>query len=579
MGVTTLILAAFLLQTVFGYYTLKQLSYTQLATGSSRGSYVYGGLNLGTATDAAYDFVNNIVYIIGEKSHYMHVVDIADPSNPKVLFIHEFTKGEGVPRSIDICGDEIAVALAAQTDINEGHVRYYHTYTKNSGATDMTLDGYVTVGPHPNHLKFTDDCGTVIVANEGIAGKDEAGKYMDPEGSITIIHGEKTGNPSVRLVDFSAFNTGQPNYNQNLRTPSLYIPSSMVSPMTTVAQDVEPEYVTISSDGRTAYVTLQENNAVAVIDINNGVVSSINPLPRKLWTTSTNSLDASDRDGGVHRRTFSGLQSLRQPGVIKSLQVNRKKYLFTADTGAVKSFTSSKHGFSWTDMAAAKSLSKSIDTTLTDLVANVNNDEMLGRLQVSTVDGKNMFSQKFQHLEAFGGRGFSIWDASYLNAPIYDSDGALEEYMEAYDKSVFNTDYISNLYYQSPEQHRDAVSYRQGAQVTGLDVAEDNGTIFLVAGTWSTGTLFVYTVDVSSGQPVPQFNSVVRSGAKDYPWRDLYQNLTLGTVGDLYISDLGIIPSEHSPTDSPLLYVISTGAGALSVYSIEKQTTTIPGSI
>jgi hypothetical protein len=74
----------------------------------------------------------------------MHVVDIADPANPSVLFIHEFTKGEGVPRSIDICGNEIAVAMAAQTDVNEGHVRYFQTYTRGSGATDITYDKSIT---------------------------------------------------------------------------------------------------------------------------------------------------------------------------------------------------------------------------------------------------------------------------------------------------------------------------------------------------------------------------------------------------------------------------------------------------
>jgi hypothetical protein len=84
-----------------------------------------------------------------------------------------------------------------------------------------------------------------------------------------------------------------------------------------------------------------------------------------------------------------------------------------------------------------------------------------GRLQVSTVDGKDPFNGQYMHLEAFGGRGFSIWDSSNLASPVYDSDGTLEEYMEAFDKKVFNTDYISNLYYQSPEQHRDAVSYKQ----------------------------------------------------------------------------------------------------------------------
>lgn len=84
-----------------------------------------------------------------------------------------------------------------------------------------------------------------------------------------------------------------------------------------------------------------------------------------------------------------------------------------------------------------------------------------GRLQVSNMDGKNMFNQMFEHLEAFGGRGFSVWDSSNLASPIYDSEGTLEEYMESFDKYVFNTDYDSKLAYQSPEQLRDRVSYQQ----------------------------------------------------------------------------------------------------------------------
>lgn len=77
----------------------------------------------------------------------MHLIDISDPSNPQYLLHHEFTKGEGIPQSIDICGSEIAVGLSAQTDINEGHVRFYRTYTRGSGDTDVMLDGYVT-GKH-----------------------------------------------------------------------------------------------------------------------------------------------------------------------------------------------------------------------------------------------------------------------------------------------------------------------------------------------------------------------------------------------------------------------------------------------
>lgn len=70
----------------------------------------------------------------------------------------------------------------------------------------------LTVGPHPNHVKYTKDCGTLIVSNEGKPGKNVGGSYFNPEGSVTIIHGERTGNPSVRTVDFRNFNIDKPNY-------------------------------------------------------------------------------------------------------------------------------------------------------------------------------------------------------------------------------------------------------------------------------------------------------------------------------------------------------------------------------
>lgn len=61
-----LFLSGLLLHSCHGYKVLNLMSYTQLPTSVSRGNYVYGGVNLGTATEAAYDFVNNIVYVIGE---------------------------------------------------------------------------------------------------------------------------------------------------------------------------------------------------------------------------------------------------------------------------------------------------------------------------------------------------------------------------------------------------------------------------------------------------------------------------------------------------------------------------------
>ena len=79
---------------------------------------------------------------------------------------------------------------------------------------------------------------------------------------------------------------------------------------------------------------------------------------------------------------------------------------------------------------------------------------------MSKIDGLNLITDKYEHLEAFGGRGFSIWDVSDLGSPVYDSAGTLEQYMEMFDKSVFNTDCVGSSYatYQSPETLRDTSS-------------------------------------------------------------------------------------------------------------------------
>ena len=52
------------------------------------------------------------------------------------------------------------------------------------------------VGASPaSAIVFTRDCQTILVANEGEAGKDDQGRFIDPEGSVSII---KFGSPDLR---------------------------------------------------------------------------------------------------------------------------------------------------------------------------------------------------------------------------------------------------------------------------------------------------------------------------------------------------------------------------------------------
>ena len=75
---------------------------------------------------------------------------------------------------------------------------------------------------------------------------------------------------------------------------------------------------------------------------------------------------------------------------------------------------------------------------------------------VSTVDGKNPYTGMHSHFEMFGGRGFSIWDTSNMQAPVFDTEGPLEEYMESFYREVFNTEHVTETSnYSSPEMNRD----------------------------------------------------------------------------------------------------------------------------
>ncbi|MDZ7901162.1 MAG: hypothetical protein U5L01_00830 [Rheinheimera sp.] len=107
-------------------------------------------------------------------------------------------------------------------------------------------------------VTFNKDGSLLIVANEGEPSADYT---IDPEGSIALItmtNGDASS--QAEFIGFSGFNADKSHTcNKGIK---------FASPVnTTVAQDIEPEYITVSVDNKKAYVSLQENNALAVIDL------------------------------------------------------------------------------------------------------------------------------------------------------------------------------------------------------------------------------------------------------------------------------------------------------------------------
>ena len=150
------------------------------------------------------------------------------------------------------------------------------------------------------------------MANEG---EPDDGYTIDPEGSVSIISiGEgyvadvvSLTQDDVEQIGFS-FLDDVPFFRIFLEDAGIRLFGQIHSPegefvrMSSIAEDLEPEYITVSPDNLTAYVALQENNALAIIDLTVPELINIVPLGYKDHSLEGNGFDASNRDGVIDIR-------------------------------------------------------------------------------------------------------------------------------------------------------------------------------------------------------------------------------------------------------------------------------------
>ena len=166
----------------------------------------------------------------------------------------DITVNLGEANSIAIYADMLAIAVAAPLKTDNGAVLFYSLSATGVG----TFVKAVSVGALPDMVTFTPDGSMLLVANEA---EPESDYSVDPEGSVGIIAiTAGVAADQATLLNFSAFNADQ----AKLKAQGV----KFAAPVgTTVAQDLEPEYITVSSDSKKAFVSLQENNALAIVDL------------------------------------------------------------------------------------------------------------------------------------------------------------------------------------------------------------------------------------------------------------------------------------------------------------------------
>nr|XP_054768656.1 mesenchyme-specific cell surface glycoprotein-like [Lytechinus pictus] len=513
------------------------------------------GIDEGASEQSGYDATNKIAYTGGDS--YIHITDWSNVTTPTI--IHRMTI-DFTCNDIETCGDFVAFVLEGNTKVDPGTLQIYSLYDKTAETWSRLQE--IPISSKPDMLHFSHDCLTILVANKGIA-KENAEKtaLINPEGTISIIRLSHDGSTyNSTLLNFTQFNDRADEYvGKGVRYSYR---GQLDDGEHTFSQNMEPEYITYNKNNTKAYVALQKNNAIAVIDLTTDEIENIYPLGEKSWSNLY--LDASDKDGGIVFQQ-NDIFSFFQPDGIKYFEVDGVGYIITANEG--NSLDYELGNDEWTESQRGNDF-KEGDFSSTfngDLITNVSDNKILGRLMFSKVDGKDD-QDKFEKLYFFGARGFSIFRASNMTL-VYDSGDEVEKMIAKFYPDVFNTDTKpDDADEDKPIDFFDKRSDNKGPECESVEIGELDGRRILFVGVDRTSVILIYSLEV--GQVVPTFETVYRAGGINDTFQNLLNN---GNLGDLDPEDMKFIPGSKSVTGVAMLMVTSTVSGTISLYEVYDE--------
>jgi hypothetical protein len=387
-------------------------------------------------------------------------------------------------------------------------------------------------------VTFTPNGQYVLVANEGEPDDDYTD---DPEGSISVIdlrHGVASAN--VETADFNAWDGME----DELRAAGVRI----FGPEASTSQDLEPEYITVSNNSKTAWVAMQEANALAVVDIKSASVTDILPLGTKDHSLPGNELDASNRDDAINITNWP-VKGFYMPDAITSYNIDDTTYIVSANEGDSRDYD----GFS--EEERIKDLL--LDPVAFPDAATLQEDENLGRLNSTTVNGDTDGDGDFDELYSYGARSFSIWSAT--GELIYDSGADFENITAAALPDEFNSNNDENGSF-------DARSDDKGPEPEGVVIGKIKGNIYAFIGLERIGGIMVY--DVTNPYDV-QYVTYVNN--RNFSVDAEIEGETNPEVGDLGPEGLVFIPASKSPNRKPLLVTGNEVSGTTTLFQINVE--------
>ena len=479
------------------------------------------------------------------------IVSATNLTSTITLTLNDNTPGDANSIAIDENNQMLAVAMAAKNVGEAGQIAFYDI----SGDTPAFIKN-VPAGFLPDMVTFNQDGTKVVVANEGEPNGDYS---IDPEGSVSIINiVEGVVADTATNIDFTTYNSQQAELESDgfvfANPTGRTINGNVIN--TTVAMDLEPEYVSISKDNKYAYVSIQENNGLAIINLEDNSVE-LKALGFKDW--SDLQIDTSDKDGGVNFKSYPGLYGMYQPDTISSFSWKGANFIVSANEGDAREYffdvtdeadCTAKGGLDYDEddgCLAYIDESRVEDLTLAVNFDYLNNDDDdIGRLKVSTVKGDTNDDGQYESLYAYGARSFTIWDSNGL--VVFESGDDIGRITASVHGEAFNNN--------EDENEGDTRSDDKGAEPEALTIGTIDERTFAFIGLERMGGIMVY--DITNPYDV-QF--------EDYFYnRGVIEGADI--TGDLAPEGMVFVTAEQSATGEPLLIIGNEISGSIAVWQI-----------
>lgn len=530
---------------------------------------------LGASEIVAFDETSDQLFITNGALNRIDIVDVAIPATPSLVRSVDMSSyGSGV-QSVAVGNGIVAAAVEVAPTVGIDNRR-----TAISGRvilldTTGRILNNIAVGVLPDHVSFTPDKKTILVANEGepicslenVATPSPTLEAANPalasdaNGTVSLIDVSNGAvGATVTTLDFSSFD----------KTALLAEGVRVFFPGSTAAQDLEPEYITTNAAGTRAYVTLQEANAIAIVDLVNKTILDVAPLGYKDWGAAGLLYDGSNKDSGTNGTfanpiSYAGvpLKGMYMPDTIASYTVAGETFLVMPNEGDARDYSCFKEESTFADVAGADSFASYWDAANDAVKA----DSKLGLQKTTTAfPTKVPVVGTTTNMYVFGGRSFTIRDSS--GALVWDSGSQLEEialrdYPAAFNSDSSDSAASSLLMVQGQAARMDRRSTSKGVEPEALAVGTVGTQTFAFVGLERMGGIMVYDVSNPTAPSFVRYKNAALAGLALSP-----PNNTSPGSYDVSPEGMVFVPAAASPNGKPMLIVANELSGTTTMYEV-----------